>query len=177
MLKKVKRKKELRQHLDKVIKTDFDNAKISWNAPEYADYEKGAKWKIGALIILILSIIISIAMGAWSFALVVLVFAAVYYLVHREDIKKVDVKISDVGIKFGLRKYPFTMIEGFWIIYNPPLVKTLNLRLHGKLLHDVIIQLEEQTPEEVRTFLKAKATEFEGRQEYFSDAVLRFLKL
>lgn len=158
-------------------KSYYDDHKISWQSPEFLQYKRGLAWKLTALV----SILAFAALGylylSWTFSLAIVTFAIVYYLLDRKDPKILEVVVSDIGIKVGSRKYPYSKIQGFWIIYNPPYVSTLNLRIKGNALHDVEIQLVNQNPAEIRELLLDKIPEYEGKEESFIDILLSLLRI
>ena len=155
----------------------YDDAVISWVSPETVRHERGLIWKINIGLILALIIFGGFIYNAWTFSLVTAVFAGVYYLVHLEHPKDVEVKISRVGVKVGSRRYPFNRIKFFWVLYEPPYVKTLNLRLESEFISDLTIQLNGQDPADVRDFLKKHSKELEGQNEKLSDIFLRLFKI
>lgn len=155
----------------------FDNAVISWIAPEHIRHKRGRLWKVIVAALLIAAIVTGIAHQAWTFSLAIVVFAIVYYLLNREPAKDVKVSISDIGIKVGKRKYPFTRIKSFWLVYEPPYTKSLYVKVDGELVVDVSIQLNKQDPSEVREFLIEKIPEREGHNQPLAELFSRLLKL
>jgi len=126
----------------------------------------------------LLTAIGSALMGNWSFTLAILAFGGVYYyLQEHHPPQNIQITISKMGIKVGSEIYPFTHIQAFWIFYHPPFIKTLNLRVHKKFFSDVIIQLENEDPAEIRRFLSGEIPEWEGKSERFSEVIIRLLKL
>ncbi|MFA6917747.1 MAG: hypothetical protein WC285_02835 [Candidatus Gracilibacteria bacterium] len=155
----------------------FDEAQITWEAPEYVVHQRGLAWKITMLVFVALIAGLSLYYDAWSFALVIVVFAAVYAMVHLEHPRNVQVKLSEIGIKIGFRKYSYSKIKSFWIIYEPPFVQTLNIRVEGDFIGEITIQLAGQDPSEIREYLISKIPELEGKTESFSDVLVRLFKI
>ncbi|MBD3360434.1 hypothetical protein GF366_01380 [Candidatus Peregrinibacteria bacterium] len=176
MLKKIKNKNKKIKEVRKSLSA-FDKAVISWIAPEIIRYQKGKIWKIFTFSSLIAAVIIGILYNAWTFSLAIIVFAATYYIINRENPKVVEVAVSDIGIKVGERKYPYNRITAFWIVYDPPIIRTLNIRVKGDLLMDIPIELYNQNPGEVREFLLEKIPELEGQAESLSDVFSRLFKI
>lgn len=184
MLKKIKRrrtqKKEAKRQKLYIIKnmpTAYDDAVLSWIAPETIKHERGTVWKVIMTLIILTTIVLGVLYNAWTFSLAVGVFAVVYYLVHLEHPKNVEVKLSDIGVKVGAKKFPYSQIKAFWILYDPPYVKTLNLRVSGEFITDLTVQLDGQSPAPVREFLMEKIPEMEGQTEKVSDIFLRLFKI
>lgn len=155
----------------------FDHSVLSWTAPEYIKHEKGLFWKVCAVAFIAIMAAFGFMQDAWTFSMAIIAFAVTYFLVHLEHPRKVEVKLSHIGIKVGNRMYGYGKIKAFWIIYQPPQVKTLNIRVSGGVLTDIDIQLDGQNPAVVREFLLSKIPEMEGKTESFSDAILRLLKI
>jgi hypothetical protein len=157
--------------------SEFDNAIISWVAPEFIQHHRGIIWKIIMGAIVISAAVIGIFYNSWTFSLAIVTFAVVYWLFNREKTKVVEVVISQMGIKVGTRKYPFGKIKGFWINYNPPISKSLFVRVDGDLALDIEIQLNTQNPAVVREILIDKIPEFEGKRQSTTDIFLKLFKL
>lgn len=155
----------------------YDDAVFSWVAPEAIMHERGPVWKI-LMSLAVLSVIAwGIYSGAWTFSLVIGVFALAYYLIHLEHPKAIEIKISDMGIKLGYRKFAYSQIKAFWILYDPPYVQTLNIRVHGRVIEDITIFLYVDNPAPIREYLMSKIPELEGQSEKLSDVLLRLFKI
>lgn len=158
-------------------KNPFDKAIISWESPEYIQHEKGVAWYLIAIASALILCAYAIFTGNWTLVVALIVLAAVYYRIHGYPPKNVKVKISRVGIKINSKEYPYQNIDSFWIIYNPPSIKTLNLKSNSRLLPDIAIQLGDQDPSKLREYLVSQIREREGREELFIDSLIRILKL
>ncbi len=155
----------------------YDKALISWETPEYVVHERGIFWKIFMILLAIFVVVSGFYYGNWTLSLAVLVFAVVYTLIGLEHPQNVKVKLSDVGIKLGVRCYPYSRITNFWIIYEPPFVTTLNIHVDGEFIADITIQLNGKDPSEIRNFLIMKIPEMEGKRESLSDIFVRLFKI
>ncbi|MFH1284921.1 MAG: hypothetical protein ABIH78_05055 [Candidatus Peregrinibacteria bacterium] len=161
----------------KIKNSAFDVSVISWFAPEYIRYQKGKLWKAVAAGAVFASVVIGILYNAWTFSLAVAAFAFAYIVINRETPKLVNVKISEIGIKVGERCYAYNKIKGFWIVYDPEGIKTLNLRVRGDLMLDIPITLSYGNPGEVRNFLVKKIPEMPKQAESFGDMLTRLFKI
>lgn len=184
MIKKIKNKfkqrkirKAQRKEYLKNLPSAYDHTVISWIAPEHTKHERGRLWKVLIPAMLLAAIILGVLHNAWTFSLAIVVFATVYYALHREHPKDVDIIVSDIGIKVGERRYPYSRIKAFWIIYDPPYIKTLNLHVNGEFAVHIPVQLGDQNPAEIREFLLEKIPEREGETESLSDIFLRLFKI
>ncbi len=162
---------------DKMTQNAFDDAVIAWVAPEAIRHERGKVWKMVMLAIIIGFVVWGIMSQALTFSIAVIVFAVVYYFVGMNSPKDVEVKISQVGIKVGDRRYSYSIVKAFWINYEPPYTKTLNIRIKNNINCDVTIQLNEQNPAPIREFLMKKMPELENQNEKLTDILARIFKI
>lgn len=150
---------------------------LSWKAPEYILHKKSARWFMVAGVIILMLIAYAIYTNSATMAIVFILLAGVYYLTHNQHPKVIDVKITELGIYVGNKFYHYHMINSFWLVYHPPYINTLNLRLAGKTFSKVVIQLDRQDPVEVRKVLSKEIPEIEGEEEGLSDTLTRLLRL
>lgn len=155
----------------------FDKATLTWRAPQYMHHEKSLLWFVIAGFIAILLVIYGLKTNGWTFSVAIIVFVGTYYLMHRHAPPVVEVKISKFGVKIGRNVFPYSNLKSFWIVYDPPFVKKLYLRMDSKFQPDIFVSLEDADPVEVRKLLSEYIQEFSGRNEPFSDTLVRLLKL
>lgn len=149
----------------------------SWESSEYEQQSKPRSWYIVAAVIGLILIGISIYMRNYLFLVVVVMMAVVIILMDRKAPISLETKITDKGIRYGKRFYPYTNLEHFWIIYDPP-IKTLNFRTTRNLFPMISIQLEDQNPLEIRDILLNFLPENEEiTEESPSARITRFLKI
>ena len=86
-------------------------------------------------------------------------------------------ELTATGIVLGDTIYPYKNIKTFWIIYEPPHIKTLNLETTAYLNSHVVVQLGNQDPVMVKLFLKNFLEEDLNREESFVDLISRKLKI
>lgn len=156
----------------------FDRATISWIAPEFLQHPKSTRWWVTAAIVVLVSMVLEALSGNWTMLAATLAFAFTYYLSHEyHPPRHTKINISDLGVKIGHRKIHYSEIEYFWIIYNPPEVKRLFIRLKGSLLPDLVFELEDQDPHAVREVLEKHLVEVTGVREHYTESLLRLFKL
>jgi uncharacterized membrane protein YobD (UPF0266 family) len=150
---------------------------LQWSAPEYIKHEKGKKWYLSAGIIAVFAALWSIITGNYTLAIAIVVLAVVYeYIQLYHPPKIIEIKVKEMGIKVGEIFYPYSDIVAFWIFYDHGNT-TLNLRIANSIIPNVVIQLEDQGPVELRHYLVGQIREWEGKEERLGDMLLRFLKL
>lgn len=157
--------------------SSFDNARISWIAPESYRHERGIIWKIVMGLILTATVGLGIYYGAWTFSLALATAVIVYFILHKDGPKDVKIIISDMGVKVGNRKYSYNNIKGFWVVYEPPRTKTIYIKVTNDLALDIPLLLEDQDPSEVRKYLIQRIPELENQGESLIDIYQRLLKL
>jgi hypothetical protein len=156
----------------------YDKAIFTWIAPEYIQHQKGRVWYLVAAIIAGAIILLDLFTNNFTMAFAVMVFAGVYYYIHtHHPPKEIKITISKMGIKVGNMIFPFNNIQAFWIMYQPPHITTLSLRVKEHFFSDVIIQLNHEDPAPIREYLCGQIPEWEGKAERLGDVVLRLLKL
>jgi hypothetical protein len=184
MIKKIKNKfkkrKEKRAQIKEFLKSlpsAYDNVEMSWIAPEYPKHKRGKLWIIIIVGLLLAAIILGVMHKAWTFSLAIGVFAIVYFIIHKQQPSDVEVSISDIGIKVGERKYPFPRIKSFWMVYEPPFIKTLNIKVLDEFAVDIAIELNSQDPSIIRNYLIERIPEKEGNSESLSNIFARLFKI
>jgi len=156
---------------------DYNNAVIKWEAPDYISHEKGWQWFFIAGVLVVILCIYAIIADNWTLLIALIVLSSVYVWQHFQMPKTVKIIISKAGIKVGYKEFPYQSIKAFWVIYRPPYVKTLNLKFNAKLMQDISIHLEDQNPGDLREYLCSQIREIEGKEETFTDALIRIFKL
>jgi len=194
MIKKIKNKLIIRKalkaekKLQKALKTEanflskqpyteYDKSVLSWKAPEYVKYKKGRIWYAIFAVVMLLSVYGAYMYGSITFALALAGFMLAYLLFDSKHPKTVKVSISELGIKVGKKIYQFNRIRAFWILYNPPQVSVLNIRVHNEFMVDIEIQLNGMNPVDIYNFLSVRLPELEGKEEGFLKGLTRLLKL
>lgn len=119
--------------------------------------------------------------GFWSgnyvFVLLLVLFALTFYLVGRHP-QAVRCTVSVDGVTVGRTFYPYGELKCFWIIYQPPEVKTLYLEFTNLLKPRLPIPLEDQNPVSIRHYLMDYIPEDLNQQEEpVWDQISRILKL
>lgn len=162
---------------EKTNTNSFHNDVIKWEAPEYVQHEKGWKWFFAAGIVDLGFCVYAGITQNWTLLVALVLLSAMYVWQHGNVPKHVEIKVSHTGIKVGNKEYPYQNIKSFWLIYKPPRVKTLNIRSNSRLLPDITIQLGDQNPASLRTYLCSQIREEEGKEETGVDSLIRIFKL
>ncbi len=106
---------------------------------------------------------------------VVIIFSVLLFTSQQP--KTLIFKASKTGIVSGGIVYPYKTVKTFWIIYNPPTVKTLNFETSAYLNSQISLELGSQDPVELKLFLNQYIPEDLDREESFTDTLARNLKI
>jgi len=150
---------------------------LTWYTPEFDYYQRGIIWKIIASLIVFGSSFLAFWSGAWSFGVLILVFAFVYYLIYFKSPNLLKAEVNDKGILYGKNFYRFENIKNFWVIYNPPFTRALYLKLSDRMLDEIKIIIPKESPEKLREILKIKIKELSGKSETIQEVFSKILKI
>lgn len=159
------------------VPTRYDDATHVWDAAPRNTHEKGIVWFIVTTLIVGVLVAYSIYAKNWFFLAAVVMAVAVYVIDEIKPAKKIQIKLSEFGVKIGKTLIPFSGIKRFWLAYHPPHMATLNLQLHKHFMSEVSIELEDQDPAKIRALLSRHVVEWSGKDESLIDICTRLLKL
>ncbi len=150
---------------------------LKWHSPEFLPHPREKRWLMLASVVLIGLIAYAIFTGSATMAIVFILLAGMYYLTHNQEPKLFDVAITELGIYVGETFYAYNNIGAFWIVYHPPFVSVLYLKIGSKNAKTIRIELNEQNPVEVRKLLAKEVPEIEDQEESATDMLIRLMRL
>lgn len=165
------------QQLSNQQKHAFHNAIFSWEAHLHHYQGRSKSWYLWAGLIMAALITYALVTAAWTFAVALITYSYIYIVTHWNDSKTEEIIVSEIGIKEGTHYYPYSHIKAFWIIYKPGEISQLHLLTSRKIMPEVVIQLADQDPAQIRNYLSEYILEREGQEERFVDLLCRTLKL
>lgn len=155
--------------------TEIDE-KISWVAPEFVHYPKSRLW----FFVLLAAAALLVGYFSWQKEFLTAVLFAVLFLTvfyfSRAKPREFHIEIDKTGIKLNASRIRFSALKSFWIIYEPPEVKTLNFETTAYLNRFLTLQIENEDPVAIRFFLLKYLPEDLDRGETMSDILARKLK-
>jgi len=158
-------------------KEDHGQILMSWSFPEYAKYRRSVGWYVGMVIVVGSLLLYCVLTANFLFAVIVVMMLMVVVFHNLREPVRVDFYITEDGLKVGERFYAWSDIKNFWIIYQPPEVKTLYFDFKG-LAPNLPVDLQDQNPIKVREvllrFLKEDLTR---ERELAGDELSRWLKI
>lgn len=154
------------------------NILLEWVAPDFIPLPRGKRWYLAAGLFTAILIAYALLSGSITMAIVFALLAGLFILTEKKPPRDIRVLITDMGIQYGGEFYPYHHINAFWIVFHPPYVRALYLKLtSGKRYRIMKIELDEQAPQAVRTLLLKEIPEIEGAQEPATDLMARILRL
>jgi hypothetical protein len=149
---------------------------LSWQAPEFAEYQKHPLWFIAFGIFTALLVLFGIYTKSWSTAVTFLMFGIIGVIFAAQKPKTVQIKLTGNGVQINSTFYNYKVIKKFWIVYNPPAVKNLYFETTAYLNRTVKVELDHKDPRAVRDFLKRYLEEDLEANEDFSDVIARTIR-
>ena len=129
------------------------NKTISWQAHEFRHYPKSVGWYTALISITILVIIFFVLVEKDIFAAVCLgLIAVLVILFSRQTPQRVDIELNSKGVRFDKLFYPYQQLKYFWIVETEH-HKTINFHNSALVNNIVILELEDQDPEDARQYL------------------------
>jgi hypothetical protein len=156
---------------------DFGKVFFGWQFSEFPKYERKRGWYIWGAIVVVLFVVYSIATANFLFALITIISALTVLLFKQSD-NFIDFKITEDGIVVDKKFYEYKEIKNFYIIYEPPEVKTLYFEPKSFFSPRIPIHLEDQNPVLIRkTLLQYLDEDLDRENEPTSDQFSRLFKL
>ncbi|MFA6391743.1 MAG: hypothetical protein WCW66_03245 [Patescibacteria group bacterium] len=157
---------------------DYGKTIIQWKFPEYEEHERGIIWYIVAGIVSAAFLTYAIVVSNFLFAIIIVIVDLIILIQINRKPDRIDFKITEEGLMIGSSFTPFRNISKFWIIYNPPKVKTLYINYKSTIRPGITIPLENKNPLRVReVLLKYIEEDIEKEEESNSEQIRKFLKL
>ncbi len=149
-----------------------------WQVLEYERHQRGRTWYIVMTILGLLLVGYGMITSNFLFSLIIILAGIILFLQAHEEAGQVPFFITELGIVVASRFYPYTELHHFYIIYQPPEIKTLFIQHKSALRPLLRIPLMDQNPVEVRhTLLNFLEEDLEKEQEPTSETIARRWKL
>lgn len=169
--------KETQEALQKLVQPKVH---MQWITSAYRQTEKSKAWYLLMGLIVLVFVLYGMFAGdssGWIVSITFLVLAGTYYLSELKPAPAVKIQVSQLGITFGARFIPYNKMRSFWLL-NEQNARYLNLTLlKGASRNVSIIVPEEVNMARLREYLLTQIPEEEGREESFTDQLIRNLGL
>lgn len=146
---------------------------LIWEAPEFRYYHKNRFWIFGILILMIGVTLLAVSTQNYLMIAVAVLATVVFYQHGHVRPKKEMVELTDKGVKFRGQIFSYLELRSFWIVEEPHPVVYIE---QVKFRFPITILLEEQSVEEVRSFLMRYLPEHPTAVEHFADRLTRLLR-
>lgn len=154
----------------------LNQQEISWIAPEFIHYPKSRLWFLAVSIIgLGLAVYFLVRKDFLTAVLFILLLLVVLFFA-KSPAKQLRIHLDHSGIKINNLKLPYQQVKSFWIVYEPPEVKTINFETSAYLNRFVTLQLDTQDPMKIRSFLLQYLSEDLEKGELLADKLSRNLR-
>ena len=166
--------------MPKIITDDLSLGEVyhEWTIPEYERHERGQRWYIIMITLGLAGVIYGMVEENFLFSLIILLAAIIMFLQSHQEPIQVYFQITELGVAVGSRFYPYSELDEFYIIYNPPAVKTLFIKMNSALRPMIRVPLLDVDPNEVRFSLRQNLPEdTEKEEEPLSDTFARQWKI
>jgi hypothetical protein len=145
-----------------------------WTIKEYEDHSREKRWYIIMSVFGSALVLFGLFSGNFLFALIIILFAIILYLQAQRQAPAVLISITDLGILIGSRFYSYGELENFYLIYEPPQVKSLFFETQSLYRPRIQIPLQDMNPLDVRkSLLSFLEEDLEKEEEPFSDQFAR----
>ena len=126
----------------------------NWKIKEYERHDRGRLWFVLMFLLGFVLVLVGLFTQNFLFSLIIILFGIILFLQSHQDPHEVDFAISELGVVIGSRFYSYNEFEHFYLIYNPPSVKTLFLETNSFFRPLIRIPLLDVNPVEVRHSLR-----------------------
>lgn len=158
--------------------TKYGKILAEWKIPEYIKYQHFFGWYIVAFLLGGGFFIHAIINRNFLFAIIILLISLIVYLHERNTPAMIEFLMTEDGIVFGEKFYPYKSFESFWLVYEPPQIKTLYFTFKQMLRSELPVHLEDQNPITIRNILLNYLPEdLEKEDEAVEEQLSRFFKI
>jgi len=162
---------------EEIKKEDRGRVLASWTFPEYIKHKRTAGWYIWALILIAGLLFYSFWTANFLFAVMVIVVFMIVVFHNLREPYILECIIFEDGLQISSKFHVWSDIKKFWVVYQPPEVKTLYFNFKG-LTPTISVDLGDQNPVQIRELLlKYLKEDLTQDKELAGDELSRWLKI
>jgi hypothetical protein len=151
---------------------------FEWSLKEYEKHDRNRRWYIVMGILFASLLLYAILSANNMFALIIILFVIILFLQNLKEAPQVAFFITETGVILGDKYYPFSELQDFWIIYEPPMVKNLYFSTGSLIKHRISVPLLDNDPRPIRVFLSSCLEEnLDEEEEPLTEKFARMFKL
>jgi len=155
-----------------------ENKTLTWEFIEYEEHQRGRLWWLVLMTVSAALLIFALLTANYLFALIIIMVVAIILFRHYHEPEMLSCELHTGGVRVGSQEYDWSEIKNFWLVYEPPTVKSLFIVFKSALKQPMTVPLSDQNPLEVREFLgKYLEEDLEKETEPTSEALSRLLRL
>ncbi len=151
----------------------MENNRVLWTAPEYENHFRGNDWYWAFGIIVISSIVGSILVHDYLFAIFIAIACGTILVFHHREPELIEFEIFEGGVRAKDTTFNFSKLNSYWIHEDDRGAKLL---LHSKreIMPLIILPLDENSIEEADVILSDHLKK-EELQESHSHKIMDYL--
>ena len=124
-----------------------------WIALEHEPYTVGKKFYFFSTIFLAAIVIYALVSNSPIMAITFILVGIVGYIFLKKEPRTISFSITHEGIIAGNEIYDYDNLKSFWIYYDPPFEKMLNLRSKNNFTPYIHIPIGDEDPVKIRQIL------------------------
>ena len=151
---------------------------MSWKTLEFERHERSRGWYFWMAAITVALVGWSFWTGNVLFSLIIIMAAILIFILGEKKPRMMDFSVTNLGIVFGEKFFPYKDIKNFWIAYELPDIKNAYFEMQAITSPRLTIGLDATNPVEVRSTLLEYIKEDLTRDgEPLSDIIARIFKI
>lgn len=160
------------------VENPFGEVFAAWTFPRFVKHERSRWWYLIAGLVVIGLLTYALISRNFLFSLIIIIGTGIFLILERREVDEASIAITEDGIVLDDTLWTYENLRNFWVIYEPPTVKTLYLQPRNMLKGRMSIPLQDQNPVIIRRVLLTYLPEdLEREEESFTDFISRILKL
>jgi hypothetical protein len=173
-----KRERTVSRTVDELSQETATHAdSIAWEAPQFAEYQRGGLWVLGLVAISFLLMAIFYTVDDYSAIYVVVAAAIVLYQQANAKPKIVTYRVDEDGFLIGTERLDWSRLKSFWLSAGDDDRPHLYLETTNRWDPILTIHLAKVDPLALRERLVAYLPEHITRGEALEDTLIRWLNL
>ncbi len=160
------------------IQTKNNNKILQWTFSESPEQQRSPSWYVWLGVISGGLLIYSVFTFNFLFVVFIVLTDIIIISTSKKNPNEINAIISKDGISIGNKFYLYRDLGKFWIIYQPPTVKTLYFEFKNRFRPLLSVPLENQNPLKIKeTLTQFLLEDLEQEKEPVSEQIKKILKL
>lgn len=147
---------------------------LEWTAPERPPHGRGKGWYLIAGCLATALLAYALWTQAWTFAVVIVLLAVVYGILHGKPPLVHHVQITEEGLQWDKQLIAWGELTSFWMLQGKGYVE---LHIDRKRASHLLVQTGSVPPIEIARALSLFLTPISDRRESILDYIIRICKL